>query len=552
MALRSIVVVPARDEQDQIAGCLSALAAQTVPPEEFEVILVVDACTDRTAEVAKRTAREHSVRLSLIDGPGQGAGPARRVGMDLAAERLLADGREDGLVACTDADSRPAPDWLACQLVHIDAGADVVAGLIELDPSESQRLPPEVLCRRRRDATQRLEFVRETDPGAAHHHFAGASIGVTAGVYRAIGGIEPVTALEDAAFAQRLVDAGIPVLRADDVRVRTSARADGRATRGLSVDLAVSSWAVGRRYVAGAFPPGLLRRHKGATSVDVVIPTKECAETLGDVLTGTVRPLREAGLVDDVLVVDAGSADGTAEVGRAAGARVIDEDEVLCEYGPALGKGDAMWRALHVTSGRHRLLSRRGHGEPGSEPPSGADRAVACPPVSAARQGRIRPAVARRRRRPAQRRRTRHRADGPAAAEPARAQAGRLRAAARRGICRAPGAVQSIPFPVGYGVEIAVLIDALRRHGLDALAECHLGERRNRHQPLRALGEMAYAVLSAVERRAGANRSAIGGHYLRPWEDCAAINVAVAERPPLATLGSGGATSAPLLGRARG
>ena len=102
--------------------------------------------------------------------------------------------------------------------------------------------------------------------------------------------------------------------------------------------------------------------------------------------------------------------------------------------------------------------------------------------------------------------------------------------------------LESIPFPVGYGVEIAVLIDALRRHGLDALAECHLGERQNRHQPLRALGEMAYAVLAAVERRIGANRSAIGGHYLRPWEDCAAINVAVAERPPLATLGFGGAT----------
>ena len=552
MALRSIVVVPARDEQDQIAGCLSALAAQTVPSEEFEVILVVDACTDRTAEVAKRTARERSVRLSLIDGPGQGAGPARRVGMDLAAERLLAHGREDGLVACTDADSRPAPDWLACQLVHIDAGADVVAGLIELDPSESQRLAPEVLRRRHRDAARRLEFVRETDPAAAHHHFAGASIGVTAGVYRAVGGIEPVTALEDAAFAQRLVDAGIPVLRADDVRVRTSARADGRATRGLSVDLAVSSWAVGRRYVAGAFPPWLLRRHKGATSVDVVIPTKECAETLGDVLTGTVRPLREAGLVDDVLVVDAGSADGTAEVGRAAGARVIDEDEVLCEYGPALGKGDAMWRALHVTSGDIVCFLDGDTANPDPNHLQGLigplllhpslqlvkgafDRPLRAGGVDLPNEGgRVTELMAR----------PLLNLHEPRLAGFAQPLAGEF--AGRREL------LQSIPFPVGYGVEIAVLIEALRRHGLDALAECHLGERRNRHQPLRALGEMAYAVLSAVERRAGGNRSAIGGHYVRPWEDCAAINVAVAERPPLATLGSAGATSVPLLCRTRG
>ena len=61
--------------------------------------------------------------------------------------------------------------------------------------------------------------------------------------------------------------------------------------------------------------------------------------------------------------------------------------------------------------------------------------------------------------------------------------------------------LESIPFATGYGVEIGVLIDALRACGLDALAECRLGTRHNRHQPLRALGEMSYAVLAAVENR---------------------------------------------------
>ncbi|HET8980182.1 MAG TPA: hypothetical protein VFN87_18670, partial [Solirubrobacteraceae bacterium] len=114
---------------------------------------------------------------------------------------------------------------------------------------------------------------------------------------------------------------------------------------------------------------------------------------------------------------------------------------------------------------------------------------------------------------------------------------------------------EAIPFPVGYGVEIAVLIDALRIAGLDALAECHLGTRQNRHQPLRALGEMAYAVLAAVERRRGGDRAdgdsaenrrggeAAGvpavndappaGHYLKPWENGAVAAVPVAERPPV-------------------
>ncbi len=501
------------------------------------MIIVLDACSDRTAEVAARTASELSLPLSLIDGSGAGVGAARRAGMDVAAARLLARGVDDGLVACTDADSRPAPDWLARQLAHLRAGACAVAGLIELAPEESRRLPPQVLRRRERDAAERLARVRKTDPGAAHHHFAGASIGVTAGVYRAVGGLEPVVALEDAAFAERLAQAGIPIMRADDVRVQTSARPTGRAARGLSVDLAVSSWAAERRYAARAFPPEWLRAQKRTTSVAVVIPTKECADTLAGVLTGTVGPLREAGVVDDVLVVDARSADGTAEIGRAAGARVIDQDEVFAEYGPALGKGDAMWRALHACDAeivcfldgdtanpdpRHLqgligpLLT-----DPSLQLVKGAfDRPLLSGGVAFPNEGgRVTEIMAR----------PLINLHEPRLAGFAQPLAGEF--AGRREL------FESIRFPVGYGIEIAVLIDALHRHGLDALAECHLGERQNRHQPLRALGEMAYAVLAAVERRIGADRSPIGGHYLRPWEDCAVAEVAVIERPPLASLG---------------
>lgn len=552
MALRSIVIVPARDEEEQIAGCVEALAAQTVPREQFEVIVVLDACADRTAEVAERAAREHSMRLVLIAGPGRGAGAARRAGMDLAAERLLAQGRLDGLVACTDADSRPAPDWLARQLAHLDAGAHAVGGLIELDPDESRRLAPEVLRRRERDAARRLDLVRQTDPGAAHHHFAGASIGVTAGAYRAVGGLEPLTALEDAAFAEQLAQADIPVVHADDVRVRTSARADGRAIRGLSVDLAVSSWASTRRYVASAFSPELLRRRKGTTSVDVVIPTKACADTLGGVLAGTVGPLRDAGVIDDVLVIDAGSTDGTAQVGRAFGARVIQQDNVLAEYGPALGKGDAMWRALHVT-GADIVCFLDGDTEnpdpnhlqgligplltdPSLQLVKGAfDRPLRAGGVSLPGEGgRVTELMAR----------PLLNLHEPRLAGFAQPLAGEF--AGRREL------FESVPFPVGYGIEIAVLIDALRLYGLDSLAECHLGERHNRHQPLRALGEMAYAVLSAVEKRVGGDRSAIGGHYLRPWQDCAVADVPVLERPPLATLVVAAGASQQFAGRRLG
>jgi glucosyl-3-phosphoglycerate synthase len=96
--------------------------------------------------------------------------------------------------------------------------------------------------------------------------------------------------------------------------------------------------------------------------------------------------------------------------------------------------------------------------------------------------------------------------------------------------------LEAIRFPVGYGVEIAVLMDALRLCGLDALAECELGTRQNRHQPLRALGEMAYAVLAAVERRIDRGGAPAGGHYVRPWQDGAVAIVPVEERPALCEL----------------
>jgi glucosyl-3-phosphoglycerate synthase len=100
---------------------------------------------------------------------------------------------------------------------------------------------------------------------------------------------------------------------------------------------------------------------------------------------------------------------------------------------------------------------------------------------------------------------------------------------------------EAIPFPVGYGVEIGVLMDAVRLVGLDALAECHLGSRQNRHQPLRALGEMAYAVLAAVEgrlagrsgRSASVPRAVTTGQYVKPWEDGAVASIPVTERPPI-------------------
>ena len=77
---------------------------------------------------------------------------------------------------------------------------------------------------------------------------------------------------------------------------------------------------------------------------------------------------------------------------------------------------------------------------------------------------------------------------------------------------------------------------AARLTGSTRWPSADLGTRHNRHQPLRALGEMAYAVLAAVENRLERTAGMACGHYLRPWDDNTVAQVPVQERPPLASL----------------
>jgi glucosyl-3-phosphoglycerate synthase len=531
----SIVVIPARDEEARIGACLQALAAQTVGTERFEVLLVLDACTDDTERVAVDTATALGVSLRVASAPEEGAGAARRMGMDAAAARLYARDEPHGLIACTDADSRPHPTWLERQLRHLSAGAKVVAGMIELDPREAAALPPGVLDRRDRDAALRLRSVHACDHAAEHHHFAGASLGITADAYLQVGGLEPLVALEDAAFAVRLREHGIPILRARDVCVRTSARADGRARRGLSVDLAVSGWLERRRYRSEDFPLNRIAGHKDGRTVTVIIPTRQCGSSIGAVLRDTVGPLLEVGLLDEVVVVDAGSDDDTAEHATAAGARVLHQDRLLGEFGPALGKGDAMWRALSATRGDVVCFLDGDTLDPDPRHLQGLLGPILCEPSLSLVKGTFD--------RPLRTGETELAHEGGRVTELMARPLLNLHEPQLAGFTQplagefaaSRSLLESLPFPVGYGVEIALLIDTLRASGLDAIAECHLGVRRNRHQPLRALGEMAYAVLAAVERRSG-QRSPIGGHYLRPWHDGEIVTVPVLERPPLMAL----------------
>jgi len=269
------------------------------------------------------------------------------------------------------------------------------------------------------------------------------------------------------------------------------------------------SWARARSFHHSAYPPERIAAER-SRSVSVCLPARECAATVETIVTALLE-LRAARAIDEVVVVDAASEDGTAELAARAGARV-------------LGKGDAMWRALSALSGElvcfldadtegfsnHfacgllgplvcesgvcfvKAHYRRPFAQGGVEDAQGGGRvnhlmarpalALFYPELAGVRQ--------------------------PLAGE----------VAARREL------LEALPFATGYGVETAMLIDAWRKVGLDGLAQVDLEEHRNPHQSLAALSPMAGTVLATIAARLEQDGR------LQP------VGGAPLERPPLASV----------------
>jgi glucosyl-3-phosphoglycerate synthase len=302
---------------------------------------------------------------------------------------------------------------------------------------------------------------------------------------------------------------------------------------------AAEEWFQSRSYRHGRFADvAALARRKGelGLSVSVVLPCREVADTIGPILDELETLRRRAALVDQVVVVDAGSRDGTAEIARRRGAEVYDESELMPEFGPALGKGDAMWRALSVASGDIVLYadadsaSFESHFIYGMLGPLLTDSEVRFVKATYHRPftapdgtvmddaGRVteltaKPLLA---------------IFYPELAGFGQPLAGEV--AARRDL------LCSIPFLTGYAVEAGMMIDVLRAAGLGAMAQVDLGSRVNRSQRLLALNSMSYAVARALLTRAG--QAVEAESYLHAANQPTGVRlerrrVPVVERPPL-------------------
>ncbi len=228
-----LVVVPARNEEAVLSACLASVdrAADRVrrarPGVTVTVVVVLDSCTDRTADVLDRFPYVGRVEVTV----GR-VGAARAAGVELArshvSEQETADQHEgDGertWLASTDADGRVPADWLVGQLEHADRGAAAVVGTVEPDPALAAPLRARWLA---------LHSTRD-----GHTHVHGANLGVRLDHYDAVGGFEPLSEHEDVRLVERLVESGAPLVRTGDGCVTTSSRRVGRTPGGFAAYLA--------------------------------------------------------------------------------------------------------------------------------------------------------------------------------------------------------------------------------------------------------------------------------------------------------------------------
>lgn len=320
------------------------------------------------------------------------------------------------------------------------------------------------------------------------------------------------------------------------------------------MELAASRWFESHTFAATDFPVEQLLAVKAAngTTVSVVIPARNEAATVASVVARLKDSLVDVGMVDELVVIDSDSTDATAELARAAGAEVLASASIDTGLKAVAGKGEALWRSLFVTSGdivvfidadltewdthfvtgllgpmlmNENVLLVKGFYDRLFAGSDEGDERAGGDGSAGPQGGRVTELVAR----------PLISLYWPVLAAIVQPLAGEW--AIRRSLA------ETLPFPVGYGVEFATLTDTLWRHGLPALAQVDLGRRGHRHQNVHDLGVMATEILATATRRINRERSSAHVGLSASWLDLhqydrgvpgnwRSRNVPIAERPP--------------------
>ncbi|SFQ19331.1 glucosyl-3-phosphoglycerate synthase [Amycolatopsis arida] len=297
----------------------------------------------------------------------------------------------------------------------------------------------------------------------------------------------------------------------------------------------ISDWFARRTWQAPRWTAGELCAAKRGRTVSVVLPALDEEHTVAGVV-GSVRPLLGS-LVDELVVMDSGSTDGTVAAATTAGARVVRREDVLPDLAPRPGKGEVLWRSLAATRGDLVVFLDSDLVDP--DPafvPTLLGPLLTEPGVHLVKGFYRRPL----------RLETAEQGTGGGRVTEllARPVLGALRPELA-GLVQPLGGeyaasrelLESVPFAPGYGVEIGLLLDTERRFGLAALAQVNLGVRKHRNRSLLQLGVMARQILGTALARCGVDTPGpaaltqfvqVAGEWLPDTTD-----VEVADRPPM-------------------
>jgi hypothetical protein len=215
------IVIPARNEQARLGRCLDAIAAAidnlrgtAFASVAVQTVVVLDRCTDRTADIASQYSDVQTITADLGN-----VGLARALGvrsLPAAAKRP-----HNVWLANTDADSTVPVHWLTHMLEHAHRGTDLVLGTVTPDALTPRRL--------------RQAWADRHDTHDGHPHIHAANLGIRASTYLALGGWPPRTSGEDAGLVHAAeLDSAVRIRRSGAIPVITSSRLSGRAPHGFA------------------------------------------------------------------------------------------------------------------------------------------------------------------------------------------------------------------------------------------------------------------------------------------------------------------------------